>query len=83
MAAPASDTGAVSVDGYGNRVTELTSSRIFVGAFSGVSGRVFFLWDVDPHNGPMSGAGCRRGGDEFLLRPGLEGPSRQQTGNAD
>ena len=61
-ATPASDTGVVSVDGYGNRATELASGRIsyggghiFVGASSGVSGGVFFLWGVDPHNRPMSG----------------------------
>ena len=53
-------------DGYGNCVTELASGRIshgggrvFVGASSGVSGGVFFLWGVDPHNGPMSDAMSR------------------------
>ena len=44
-------------------ITELSSGRIshgggrvFGGASSGVAGGVFFLWGVDPHDGPMSDA---------------------------
>ena len=62
-ATSASDTGAVSVDGYGNCVAELASGQIshgggraFVGASSRVSGGVFFWWGVDPYDGPKSDA---------------------------
>ena len=63
-ATPASGTGAVEVDGFENHVTELASGRnshgggrLFVGIAVGFSRGVFFLWGLDPHNGPMSDTG--------------------------
>ena len=54
-ATSAGDTGAVSVDGHGNCVTELASGRFgrgrgrsFYGAYCGVSGGMVFLWRVGP-----------------------------------
>ena len=51
----AQDTGAVSIDEHGNCATELASGRFgrgggrsFFGAYCGVSGGMFFLWNVDP-----------------------------------
>ena len=77
--------------GFRNYATELTSGRnshgrgcLFARIAVGFSRRVFFLWGLDPHDGPMSDTGsfpflpmgwqADHVGDKFIMDRGLRDP---------